>query len=91
MHRSRTPVLVDDIISTGHTMIAAIRHLRDEGSPAPTCVGVHAVFANGAYGELQAAGASRVVTTNTIPHLSNCVDVAPTIADGLRMQLAPAR
>jgi ribose-phosphate pyrophosphokinase len=29
-HRSRTPVLVDDIISTGETMVAAIRHLREQ-------------------------------------------------------------
>jgi ribose-phosphate pyrophosphokinase len=43
-HRSRTPVLVDDIISTGETMIAAIRHLREQGSPPPVCVAVHAVF-----------------------------------------------
>jgi len=86
-YRSRTPVLVDDIISTGHTMIAAIEHLRGDGSPAPACVAVHAVFAEGAYDELQAAGASCVVTTNTIPHPSNCVDVTPALAAALRDNL----
>ena len=43
--RGRTPVLVDDIISTGRTMLATIAHLRRLGARAPVCIGVHAVFA----------------------------------------------
>lgn len=87
---SRTPVLVDDIISTGQTMIAAIRHLRQQGAKAPICLAVHAVFANDAYGKLRSAGASGVVTTNTITHASNCIDVVPAIARELRRQRAGA-
>ena len=82
-HRKHTPVLVDDIISTGQTMLAALHHLRREGSVAPVCVGVHAVFATGAYAALQDAGAGRVVTTNTIVHPSNCIDVVPAVAMAL--------
>lgn len=81
--RGRTPVLVDDIISTARTMIAAVRHLRGNGMSAPVCVGVHAVFAAQAHSELLSAGAARVVTTNTIPHASNAIDVMPSIADTL--------
>lgn len=79
-----TPVLVDDIISTGRTMAAAISLLRDRGAAAPTCVGVHAVFAERAYETLLEAGAERIVTTNTIRHRSNGIDVAPLIARALR-------
>lgn len=79
-HRGRVPVLVDDIISTGRTMIAALNHLREQDAPHPWCVGVHAVFAGDAYAALQAAGAAGVVTTNTIPHESNRIDVERTIA-----------
>ena len=81
--RGRTPVLVDDIISTGRTMIAALHHLRDEGAVTPVCVAVHAVFASGAFAALEDAGAARVVTTNTIAHPSNCIDVVPAIAEAL--------
>lgn len=88
---SRTPVLVDDIISTGQTMMAAIRHLRHQGAKAPVCLAVHAVFANDAYSKLKSAGASGVVTTNTIVHASNCIDVVPAIASDLRRQLVGAR
>ncbi|MDE2357806.1 MAG: ribose-phosphate diphosphokinase, partial [Betaproteobacteria bacterium] len=65
--RDRTPVLVDDIVSTAHTMIAAIVDLRRAGFAAPVCIGVHALFADHAYAELQAAGAARIVTCNTVP------------------------
>jgi ribose-phosphate pyrophosphokinase len=85
-HRACTPVLVDDIISTGQTMVAAVRHLRDTGTAAPVCVAVHAVFAADAYTKLMSAGAARVVTTNTIAHSSNGIDVIPAIADAVRDQ-----
>ena len=87
---SHTPVLVDDIISTGQTMVAAIHHLRQQGANAPICLAVHAVFANDAYGKLRSAGASGGVTTNTVTHASNCIDVVPAIARELRRQLAGA-
>jgi ribose-phosphate pyrophosphokinase len=83
-HRSRTPVLVDDIISTGETMIAAIRHLRAQGAPKPVCVAVHAVFAGAAEYAIRAAGASQIVTTNTILHSSNGIDIVPLVADAIQ-------
>jgi ribose-phosphate pyrophosphokinase len=78
--RDRRPVLVDDVISTGHTMGETIRHLRDAGMEPPVCVAVHAVFAGDAYAGLLAAGAERVVTTTTIAHESNAIDVSGLIA-----------
>lgn len=82
-YAGRTPVIVDDIVSTARTMIETVRHLRALGAPAPVCVGVHAIFAGDAYAELQKAGASTIATTNTIPHPSNDIDVAPLIAAAL--------
>jgi ribose-phosphate pyrophosphokinase len=86
--RGRTPVLVDDIISTARTMIAASRHLAGHGIAQPVCVGVHAVFAGDAHAELLAAGAGRVVTANTIPHSSNAIDVSGPLAEAMRNLLA---
>lgn len=85
--RGHTPVLVDDIISTARTMIATIGHLRRAGLPAPVCLGVHAVFAEGAYEELLAQGAARVVTCNTIQHPSNDIDLAARIAASAQLLL----
>lgn len=80
----RTPVLVDDIISTARTMIETAGHLVRAGLKAPVCVGVHAVLAGSAYADLRAAGAGRIVTCNTIPHESNAIDVSPLLARALR-------
>jgi len=87
--RERTPVLVDDIISTARTMIGAVGQLRAAGlEQAPVCVGVHALFAADAYAALQAAGAGAIVTCNTVVHASNAIDVTPVLMEGVRTMLA---
>jgi ribose-phosphate pyrophosphokinase len=53
------------------------------------CIGIHAVFAEGAYAALQAAGAARIVTTNTIPHVSNGIDVTPILAEAVQRAISP--
>jgi ribose-phosphate pyrophosphokinase len=78
--RECTPVVVDDIISTARTMIATLAHLRGAGLASPVCIGVHAVFAGDAYADLVRAGAARIVTTNTVEHESNAIDVAGLLA-----------
>ena len=78
----RTPVLVDDIISTGRTMLETVRLLKARGSAAPVCVAVHGLFAADAYEMLIKAGA-RVVTCNTVRHPSNAIDVHGALAKAL--------
>lgn len=80
----RTPVLVDDIISTARTQIRAVGHLRELGAPAPVCIGVHGIFADAALEELRAAGAASVVTCNTIAHATNAIDVSALLAHAIR-------
>ncbi|AMO24767.1 ribose-phosphate pyrophosphokinase [Ramlibacter solisilvae] len=86
----RTPVLVDDIISTGHTLIAAARALRgaDAGLGAPVCIGVHALFDAAALERMRAAGIARVLTCDTVPHASNAIAVGPALAQAARQQAA---
>ena len=81
--RDHTPVLVDDIVSTARTMIEAVKHLQHIGLAAPVCVGVHAVLAGQAYNDLLRAGAARVVTTNSIAHASNALDLAPDVTSAV--------
>jgi ribose-phosphate pyrophosphokinase len=86
-HAGRHPILVDDVISSGGTMAAAVRMLRAAGWPAPTCLAVHAVFADRAREALRDAGAAAVVTCNTIPHPSNAIDVQGLLADAVSRRL----
>jgi ribose-phosphate pyrophosphokinase len=70
----RTPVLVDDIISSGRTMIEAVHLIKARGGGAPVCVAVHGLFADHSDMLLAQAGA-RIVTTNTIAHETNGIEV----------------
>jgi ribose-phosphate pyrophosphokinase len=84
----RTPVLLDDIVSTAGTMVAAVRGIRAGGLPAPVCVAVHAIFAGDALPELQRAGAARVVSTDTVVHATNAMSMAWPLAAAVRELLA---
>ncbi len=78
-YKNYTPVLVDDIISTARTMITTVEHLKKSGMKPPVCIGVHAVFAGDAYRDLKNSGVYRVVTSNTIEHESNAIDISKII------------
>lgn len=82
--REATPVLVDDIVSTGTTLAETTRHLRRAGLGGPTCIAVHALFVGDAERSLRAAGAERVVSCNTVAHPTNAIDLAPLVAEAAR-------
>jgi len=75
----RTPVLIDDIISSGGTLIEALSYLKGKQTKPPLCLAIHAVFAGNSYEEVMAAGAHKIITCNTIPHLSNQIDLSPLL------------
>jgi len=72
-------IIVDDIISTGHTMIEVINFLRKHGYRNISCIGVHGLFVENAYPKLKKAGANKIITCNTIPHVTNKIDVSELI------------
>lgn len=79
----KTPVFVDDIISSGGTMLLAIEQAKALGLKSPVIVAIHPIFANDSYEKLQASGVLKIVTCNSIPHPSNGIDIAPLIASVL--------
>lgn len=78
----RTPVLVDDVASSGQTLLASAEILRARELCKPACVVVHGIFADGAFARLTAL-CDPVVTANTIPHESNRIDAAPLLAEAV--------
>lgn len=82
--KGRTPVVVDDIISTARTMLRTVGLLKEAGTRAPVCLGVHAIFADRAYEELARSGVARIVTCNTVPHVTNEIDVSRSLACAVR-------
>jgi ribose-phosphate pyrophosphokinase len=77
--RDKRPVLIDDIVSSGRTMIETARQLAARGMEKPICLAVHALFADASYAEL-AALSERVLSTDTVPHPSNAIGVAGLLA-----------
>jgi len=89
--RGRSCIIVDDMISTGGTIVQAIQALHDEGAdPDITVVATHGVFTEGARKRLTDAGAGRVIVSDTIPVDAaawpelHTVSVAPLIATALQ-------
>jgi len=89
VHAGRQPVLVDDVVASGVTMASAVLALRRHGWSPPICVAVHGVFAAEAYAAIKDAGAKALITTNTIRHPSNAIDVTPLLADAVRRMIGP--
>lgn len=82
---NHVPVLVDDIISTGQTMIETIRHLNSLKTKKPVCIVVHPIFAGLITQTLLHEGAERIVSCNTIPHDSNQLDLSQSLIHALKM------
>lgn len=83
---SATPVLIDDVISSGRTMQEAIRIASAFSTRRPLVAAIHGIFAEKADEKLEREGA-RLITTNTILHASNQIDVAPLLAPVIGEQM----
>ncbi|HUB90624.1 MAG TPA: ribose-phosphate diphosphokinase [Dyella sp.] len=78
-----TPVLLDDIIASGQTLLQALRSLRAYTTAKPVCVAVHGVFADGALEALRGENAGDVVTTNSIMSETTQIDISKVVAEAL--------
>lgn len=81
--RGKTVVLVDDMISTGHTLLEPIRQLKRLGAKRIVCMAVHGLFVEGALKKLRDAGAE-VITANTIVNPVAKISVAGLLAEALK-------
>ncbi len=79
----RTPVLVDDIVSSGATVFEVGKCLRAAGLPPPVCIAVHALFPVALSARFVEAGFRQVITCDTVPHPSNAIRLALQLAQAL--------
>ncbi len=73
-------VLIDDIVSSGGTLISAAHRCLDEGASRVDAVVVHALFGEAVQRKLSAAGITNVVSTDSVVHASNAIRLAPLLA-----------
>ena len=81
--RNRDIILVDDIVSTGGSIVKAAQYLKTQkcGRIYATCT--HAVLIGDAEKKIKQAGVTRIVSTNTIPGKTSVVDVSQVIAKAI--------
>lgn len=82
-YKDRTPVVVDDIISSGVTMVDTALHLKKYDFKQLYAVAIHGIFANEAYEKMVNAGFTDIVTLNTIKHPSNKMEMVPLLIEGI--------
>jgi len=63
---NRKAIIIDDIISTGGTLIEVAKALINSGTPAVYTACTHGVFAGNAIEKLEASPLQKIVVTNTI-------------------------
>ena len=76
--------IVDDIISTGHTIAEAAKKAKSLGARKIVAIGVHGLLVENAVSKLRKAGVSEIITTNCIEHKTNKIDVTGLLADELK-------
>lgn len=84
----RDVVLVDDVASTGRTLEVAARIIARQRPASMSVVVTHALFVGDALERLAAAGIKQVWSTDTIPHPSNAISLAPLLAGALTQERA---
>ncbi|MEM4282584.1 MAG: ribose-phosphate diphosphokinase [Candidatus Woesearchaeota archaeon] len=80
--KGKPVIIIDDIISSGTTMIETIKEVKRLGAKSILCIAVHGILAEGALEKLKRAGAE-VITTNTITNPVGKIDVSGLIAEEL--------
>lgn len=81
--RGRSVVLLDDVASTGHTLIEATRLLRAAGAASVDVAVTHALIADPDLAALHTAGVGAFWSTDCVPHPSNCVSMAQALGSAL--------
>ena len=82
--RGKDLILVDDIISTGGSIVKAAQFLKKQKCKRVFVACTHGLFVEDAEKKIKNAGVSRIISTNTIPRNTSKVDISGVIADSIR-------
>ncbi|NTW04328.1 MAG: ribose-phosphate pyrophosphokinase [Oscillochloris sp.] len=86
----KTAIIVDDMISTGGTLVEAAQALLDRGARTVYACATHGVFASEAMEIIKSSDLAEIIVTNTIPQSTNTaqarirtISVAPLFAEAI--------
>jgi ribose-phosphate pyrophosphokinase len=83
-----TPVIVDDIISSAHTMAEAVTLLRHRGHAAPVCIGVHGLFSSGGLAVLRSSEPQDILVSDTVDHAMTRFSVSQPLIEAVSAWVA---
>ena len=82
--KDQTVIILDDIISTGGTIVGAAKILREQGAKHVFCGCVHGLLIGDAEKRILDAGVEEIVGTDSVPGNISKVSLAPLLSQELR-------
>jgi len=80
---NRDLILVDDMISTGGSIVKATQFLKKQKCEKVYVACTHALLMNDAEKRIRKAGVTKIISANTIPGKTSIVDISNTIAKAI--------
>jgi len=80
---NRDLILVDDMISTGGSIVKATQFLKKQKCKKVFVACTHALLMNDAEKRIKKAGVTKIVSANTIPGKTSIVDISNTVAKAI--------
>ncbi len=80
----RDLILLDDMMSTGESIVEACRFLRRYNPNKIYAICTHALLIGDATTRIKAAGVEEIISTNSVPGINAKVDLAPLITTKLK-------
>jgi ribose-phosphate pyrophosphokinase len=84
--QDRQVVMIDDVISTGHTLARCAALLVEAGATAVDALAVHCLADDGALAMMRRAGIDTISTTDSVAHPTNAIALSPLLADALQQE-----
>jgi ribose-phosphate pyrophosphokinase len=84
--KGKSVIILDDIISTGGTIVGAAKILREQGAAHVYTACVHGLLIGDAEKRILDAGVEEIVASDSVPGKNSKVSLAPLIAQELKAQ-----
>ena len=82
--KGRDLILVDDMISTGGSIIKATEFLKKQNCNRVFVACTHALLMNEAEKKIKKAGVAKIISANTIPGKTSLVDISNTVVQAIK-------
>ncbi|MBS3152123.1 ribose-phosphate diphosphokinase [Candidatus Woesearchaeota archaeon] len=82
--KNKDIVIIDDILSTGKTVLETINYIKKQDPKTINVIAIHGIFADKVTYNKIKKNTSMIITTNTIENMHSKIDVSRLIADSLK-------